>query len=188
MNDKRFNAISPGAKQIWWDDFIEVFGPYLSGECFKDGHRGVIPAPGFYLPFHESWPLRVREFFNGDPDAYKAFKAKPVYAETFVNVVRDFIRIAERERWTQTGFQVYLNNKGSLKDADKAPWILDEPAAYWDYRAISYYADLVQQGKGAKCPIDLAFRIDISRPQFARQQLDGKADISVVSSSALKDY
>jgi hypothetical protein len=188
MDDKRYNAINPGAKQAWWDDFVEVFGPYLSGKCFKDGHRGAVPAPGFYLTFHESWPLRVRQYFNGNPDAYEAFKAKPVYAETFVNAVKDFIGLAERQGWKQTGFQVYLNNKGSLKDANKAPWILDEPAAYWDYRALSFYADLLKQGKGEKCPIDMAFRIDVSRPQFARQQLDGKADLWVVSSSAFKDY
>jgi hypothetical protein len=188
MDDNRYNAVAPGAKQGWWDDFVEVFSPYLSGECFKNGHRGAIPAPGFYLTFHESWPLRVREFFNGNPDAYAAFKTKPVYAETFVNIVKDFIRVAEREGWNQTGFQVYLNNKGSLKDANKAPWILDEPAAYWDYHALSFYADLLKQGKGEKCPINVEFRIDISRPQFARGQLDRKAALWVVSSSAFKDY
>jgi len=130
----------------------------------------------------------VREYFNGDRDAYKAFDAKPVYTETFVNIVKDFIHVAERERWNQTGFQVYLNNKGSIKDPNKAPWILDEPASYWDYRALSFYADLLKHGKGDRRPIDLAFRVDISRPQFARQQLDGKVDLWVVSSNMFKDY
>ena len=71
MDNKRYDAIEPGAKQAYWDDFVEAFGPYLDGSCFRDGHRGVIPAPGFYLTFHESWPLNCRSFFNGHPDAYQ---------------------------------------------------------------------------------------------------------------------
>ncbi|MBI5366487.1 MAG: fibronectin type III domain-containing protein, partial [Planctomycetes bacterium] len=83
MDEKRFNDIGPGAQHAFWDDFVKAFGPYLTGACFREGHRGPIPAPGFYLSFHESWPLKVRGFFNGDPDAYRAFAEKPVYAATF---------------------------------------------------------------------------------------------------------
>jgi hypothetical protein len=188
MDEKRYNAIAPGAKHGFWGDFALAFGPYLSGEYFKDAWRGPVAPPGFYLTFHESWPLKVREFTSGDPDAYEAFKAKPIYAETFVNVLRDFIDRAAREGWGRAGFQVYLNNKGSLADPNKAPWILDEPAGYWDYRALAYYADLVRQAKGEKCPVNVQFRIDISRPEFDRGQLAGKADLWVVSSSAFHEY
>jgi hypothetical protein len=188
MDDKRYNDIAPGAKHGSWDDFAAVFGPYLSGTYFKNGHRGPVPAPGFYLTFHESWPLKCREFFDGNPDAYEAFKAKPVYAETFVNIMGDFLALARREGWTHTGFQFYCNNKGTLKDASKAPWILDEPASYWDYRALAYYGDLARQAEGGSRPPAFRYRIDISRPEFDRGQLAGKADLWVAASGAFREY
>ncbi len=188
MNEKRFNAIAPGAVTTWWNDFIAAFGPYLSGRCFADGWRGPVPAPGFYLMFHESWPLNMRPFFNGDPDAYEAFKAHPEYAQTFVNLVKDFIRVARREGWTDAGFQIYFNNKGKLSDPRRAPWVLDEPSSYWDYRALRFYAELVKRARGRHCPIHLDFRIDISRPQFDRGQLWGAADLWVVNTKAMRRY
>jgi hypothetical protein len=188
MDDKRYNDIAPGARHGSWDDFTAVFGPYLSGTYFKNGHRGPVPAPGFYLTFHESWPLACREFFDGNPDAYEAFKAKPVYAETFVNIMGDFLALARREGWTRTGFQFYCNNKGTLKDAGKAPWILDEPASYWDYRALAYYGDLARRAEGGSRPPAFRYRIDISRPEFDRGQLAGKADLWVAASGAFHEY
>lgn len=188
MNQAKFNNIAPGAEHAFWEDFITAFDPYLSGRCFADGHRGPVPAPGFYLPFHESWPLHVRQFFNGNPDAYLAFAEHPEYAKTFSNILAEFIAIAHKQGWDQTGFQLYLNNKGSLKDTNKAPWILDEPTDCWDYRALAYYADLTQKTKGPTCPIKLNYRIDISRPEFDRSQLMSKANLWVVSSDALRHY
>ena len=188
MNERRYNNIAPGAKHAYWDDFVSVFGPYLSGRCFEKGHRGPIPAPGFYLTFHESWPLNVRAYFNGDPDAYDAFRQKPVYEQTFTNIMRDFIAVARREGWTQTGFQVYLNNKGKLNDRRRSPWILDEPTEYWDYRALAYYGDLVSKAKTDKCPVALQYRIDISRPQLDRAQLREKAGLWVVNWGAFQKY
>ncbi|MCX7935659.1 MAG: DUF4091 domain-containing protein, partial [Planctomycetota bacterium] len=187
MDEKRYNDIQPGATAAFWDDFAEAFGPLLTGQHFADKHRGAVPLPGFYLTFHESWPLHVRAFFNGDPDAYRAFASHPEYARTFVAILQDFIRTAQAAKW-EAGFQVYLNNKGSLREKEKAPWVLDEPASYWDYRALAYYADLVRQAKGERCPINLRYRLDISRPEFARGELDGKADLWVVSTSAMKAY
>jgi hypothetical protein len=188
MDDKRYNDIAPGAKRGAWDDFTAVFGPYLSGTYFKNGHRGPVPAPGFYLTFHESWPLKCREFFDGNPDACEAFKAKPIYAETFVNIMGDFLALARREGWTRTGFQFYCNNKGTLTDAGKAPWILNEPASYWDYRALAYYGDLARQAEGGSRPPAFRYRIDISRPEFDRGQLAGKADLWVAASGAFHEY
>ena len=188
MDNAKFNDIQPGAKQAFWDDFIAAFGPYLSGSYFKDGHRGPIAPPGFYLPFHESWPLKIREFWSGSPDACETFKDKPVYAETYVAIMKDFLRVAQEQGWTKAGFQVYLNNKGSMKDAGKAPWTLDEPVDYWDYRALGYYADLTHEARGPSSPVTLRFRIDISRPEFDRGQLWGKADFWVVGNGAFHVY
>jgi hypothetical protein len=188
MDERRYNDIAPAATGTYWDDFVEAFGPYLSGECFRDGHRGPVPAPGFYLTFHESWPLNCRAYFDGNPDAYEAFSHAPVYRQTFVNLMRDFIRLANRHGWPETGFQVYLNNKGSLNDPQRAPWILDEPTEYWDYRALAYFADLTRQARGPAPPVRLDYRVDISRPQFDRGQLWGKADLWVVNMDAFRKY
>ncbi|MCA8988027.1 MAG: hypothetical protein KDA78_10320, partial [Planctomycetaceae bacterium] len=159
MDNKRYDDVQPGAKQAFWDDFTEAFGPYLDGSCFQDGHRGPIPAPGFYLTFHESWPLNCRAYFNGDPDAYRSFADSPVYAETYVNILADFARLAKSKGWTETGFQVYFNNKGSLNEKTKAPWILDEPASCWDYRALQYYGELTDRGRKDAQGVHIDYRI-----------------------------
>ena len=187
MDNKRYDGVEPGAKQAYWDDFVEAFGPYLDGSCFQEGHRGPIAAPGFYLTFHESWPLNCRAYFNGDPDAYRAFADSPVYAETYVNVLADFARLAKSKGWTETGFQVYFNNKGSLNEQQKAPWILDEPAAYWDYLALQYYGELTDRGRQGQ-EVNIDYRIDISRPEYCRGQLSERGDLWVVSSSAFQHY
>lgn len=191
MDNRRYDDVQAGAKTAYWDDFVEAFGPYLDGSLFQDGHRGPIPAPGFYLSFHESWPLNCRVYYDGDPDAYRAFEATPEYAETYVNVLRDFVALAKSKGWNQTGFQVYFNNKGSRKELTKAPWILDEPADYWDYRALQYYGELTDRGSeaaGDEPRIQLDYRIDISRPEFCRGQLAGRSDLWIVSSSAFQNY
>jgi hypothetical protein len=107
---------------------------------------------------------------------------------TFVNILRDFVKRAKKERFTAAGFQIYLNNKGSLKDESKSPWVLDEPTGYFDYRALAFYADLVSRATGDDCPVRIRYRIDISRPQFDRGELRGKADLWVVSTSAFRAY
>ncbi|MEM6473982.1 MAG: hypothetical protein AAF802_30805, partial [Planctomycetota bacterium] len=157
------------------------------GSCFRGGHRGPIPPPGFYLTFHESWPLHCRAYFNGNPDAFQAFVESPVYPETYVNVLADFARLARSKKWTKTGFQVYFNNKGSLTDPQKSPWILDEPTSFWDFRALQYYGELTDRGRD-QANVHIDYRVDISRPEFCRGQLAGRSDLWVVSSSAFRNY
>jgi hypothetical protein len=190
MDNKKYDAIEPGATRAYWDDFAEAFGPVLDGSLFKEGHRGPIPAPGFYLTFHESWPLNCRAHFNGDPDAYRAFQDSPAYAETYVNVLQDFTRLAKEKGWNEAGFQVYFNNKGSLKEETKAPWILDEPSGYWDYRALQFFGELTDRGRASAKTggPKIDYRIDISRPEFCRGQLAGRGDLWVVSSWAFQHY
>ncbi len=65
-----------------------------------------------------------------NPDAYQAFD-DPRYAATYVNVLKSFADLAAKREWKRSGMQVYFNNKGSLNDPAKAPWILDEPSSYW---------------------------------------------------------
>lgn len=188
MDNKKYDSIEPGAVTGHWDDFVEAFEPYISGSMFRDGHRGPIAAPGFYLTFHESWPLNCRQFFNGNPDAYQAFADRPEYAQTYVRILQDFARLAAARGWNQTGFQVYFNNKGSLHEKTKAPWILDEPAGYWDYRALQFYGELTDRGCEVTPGVQIDYRIDISRPEYCRGQLDGRDDLWIVSSSAFQNY
>ncbi len=188
MDNKRYDRFQPDAKVGYWNDFVEAFGPYLDGSLFNEGHRGPIAPPGFYLTFHESWPLNVRSYFNGNPDAYQSFAEHPEYARTYVNILQDFARLAESKGWKQTAFQVYFNNKGSLNEKTKAPWILDEPSAYWDYQALQYYGELTDLGRAVAPELHIDFRIDISRPEYCRGKLDGRDDLWVVSSWAFENY
>lgn len=186
MDEGRYNSIEPGARHGFWDDFVTAFGPYLSGSHFANAHRGAVPAPGFYLTFHESWPLKVRDWFNGDPDAFRAFD-DPEYARTFTAVLTDFANTARREGWEDAGFQVYFNNKGRLDDPRRAPWVLDEPASYWDYRALRFYGELIE-ASGAATGTRIDLRVDISRPQFDRGQLRNVAQLWVVNMGAFRSY
>jgi hypothetical protein len=188
MDNKRYDDIQPGDQTAYWDDFANAFGPYIDGSLFKDGHRGPIPAPGFYLTFHESWPLNCRAYFNGNLDAYEAFSEQPLYAQTYVNVLQSFARLAKSRGWTQTGFHVYFNNKGSLHEKSKAPWILDEPSGHWDYRALQFYGELTDRGRAAADDVQIDYRIDISRPEYCRGQLEHRPDLWVVSSWAFQHY
>ncbi|MCG6156557.1 hypothetical protein [Rubinisphaera margarita] len=188
MDNRRYDDIAPGAAEAYWEDFAEAFGPFIDGSLFNEGHRGPIPAPGFYLTFHESWPLHCRAYFNGNPDAYEAFKQSPEYAQTYVNILEDFVRLAKRKQWHDAGFQVYFNNKGGLDQLTKAPWILDEPSSYWDYRALQYYGDLTDRGRAEADEIQIDYRIDISRPEYCRGQLERQDDLWIVSSSAFQNY
>jgi hypothetical protein len=187
MDNRRYDDIEPGAAAAFWDDFAEAFGPVLDGSLFADGHRGPVPVPGFYLTFHESWPLNCRAFFDGNPDAYEAFRGRPEYARTFTAILEDFAREAARRGWTGAGFQVYLNNKGALDDPRKSPWILDEPTSYWDYRALAFYGELADRGRAPVPGAPIDYRIDISRPEYCRGQLDGRRDLWVVSSAAFRN-
>ena len=188
MDNRRYDSVQPGDRTAYWDDFAEAFGPVLDGSHFAKGHRGAVPVPGFYLTFHESWPLNCRAHFNGNPDAELAFSESPNYAETFVSVLESFVQLAQQRNWTGTGFQVYLNNKGSLNDPERSPWVLDEPAGFWDYRALAWYGRLADRGRRNSAGITIDYRIDISRPEYARKQLDGRSDLWVVSGAAFRAY
>ncbi len=188
MDNRRYDAIEAGSDSGYWDDFAVAFGPVLDGSLFADQHRGPIPVPGFYLTFHESWPLNCRQFFNGNPDAFQAFADHPEYAATWTRILQDFAHVASDRGWTKTHFQVYLNNKGSPDDPAKSPWILDEPAGFWDYRALKFYGELTDAGRASHPQTRIDYRIDISRPEYARGQLEGRADHWVVSAAAFRDY
>ena len=62
-----------------------------------------------------------------------------------------------------------------------------KPSSYWDYRALRYYGELTDKaGLVALIVSGVRYRIDISRPEFSRSELDGRSDLWVVSTSAFQ--
>lgn len=88
---------------------------------------------------------------------------------------------AEEHGWRGVAFQTYLNNKVDFKRSGDGSswWLLDEPAYRDDFLALAYFARLhravVPPERRARFP----FRIDLSRPQFRREYLDGLVDLCV---------
>jgi len=88
-------------------------------------------------------------------------------------------------------FEFYLNNKVSRKKAGwnkgTAAWILDEPANTQDFWALRHFGIEFWKGVGTDPGSHLAYRADISRPQWQRDLLDGIVNVEVVSGS-LRTY
>lgn len=174
MNESAYNAISPGDVTTFWDDFVAGFDPAFTGTLFNEGPWQNAALDGFYLTFHESWPLDYSAYIDTDEmDAEKAFSNASIYKQTYTNLLADFVELAENRHWTNAAFQVYLNNK-------QHPWDFDEPYDFWDFKALAFYADLFDQGTVDNSQINVRYRIDISRPQYHRNLLDGKVDLAVV--------
>ena len=175
QDEAAFNDIEPGAMSGNWDEFVEAFDPILGG--------GAFPVGGFYLPFHENWPLPMNAHRVEDEiDAYAVFDE--IYAATWSAVLGDFARLAGERGWGATLFQVYLNNKPGPNNP--TPWSLDEPASYWDFRALDYFAGLFDAA--APVPgVDLRFRADVSRPEYHRGYLE-RVGLYVCSVSALSRF
>ncbi|MBN1673103.1 MAG: hypothetical protein JXR37_18800 [Kiritimatiellae bacterium] len=177
MNETAYNAIGPGDTTTTWTDFVTAFDDLFSGALYDADPWPGVPVRGFYLTFHESWPLAYEPYYEpGGPDAATAFTNHPEYAQTFVNLLSNFVWLAESRSWTGASFQVYFNNK-------QHPWDFDEPYDFWDFRALAYYAGLFELGTARNGGIDIRYRVDISRPEYHRNQLDGLVDLAVVGRS-----
>ena len=186
MDGAKYNDISAGATTAYWTDFEKGFAPFFDDTFYEDMLWAGVPLPGFYLTFHESWPLLAKNHYKtGVKDVYDAFPV--VYGETFKALLADFASLATKRSWKNAGFQVYLNNKPNKADArftiDKGstPWVLDEPVSFWDFRALGYYGRLFRDTIKKNTPLNLKFRIDISRYRYHRGQLDGVVDLAVVN-------
>lgn len=186
MSEAAYNAIKPGDTTGNWTEFTKVFGPVFDGSLYSGQLWSGAPVPGFYLTFYESWPLKAKDHYKtGTKDAFAAFPA--IYETTFKGVLGDFVSLAKSKSWTKAGFQVYLNNKPYSKDPDftivsgSTPWTLDEPFNFWDFRALGYFGGLFSAGAAKHEPVDIQFRVDISRYPYHRNQLDKIMDLAVVS-------
>ncbi|HYE97843.1 MAG TPA: hypothetical protein VEJ18_02985, partial [Planctomycetota bacterium] len=176
-----------------WDAWDARWGPYFDGTAFKGLPRDGVPIDHAYLPMHENWPLPLNDFYlykgkiedhwRDAPPIEKAWK--PGYAEGFKDIVREVGRHLVEKGWTKTDFHVYLNNKDRIryerKEWEGSWWTLDEPSCQDDYRAIGWFGRLFQEAKKDVPGTSMRFRIDLSRPQWRRNYLDGVVDLDIIS-------
>jgi hypothetical protein len=179
------------AKRLDWSAWDRRFGPYFDGSAFADLPRRGVPLDAFYLPLHENWPSPMEGHYNGDYWADRAFDAS--YRDDFVTVARLMAEHFQAARWPDTFFLFYLNGKNNFKQQGwsrgSSPWLLDEPANFQDFWALHVYGTAFHRGvnQAPAGPAKLAFRGDISRPQWQRDALDGLLDYNVVG-GAVRAY
>lgn len=187
-------GFAPGwdGETLDWKAWDRRFGPYFDGSAFADLPRKGVPLEGFYLPLHENWPTPIEGNYDGSYWADGAFSER--HRRAFVAASRQMAAHFDAKGWNDTLFQGFLNGKVDFKvkgwSRGSSPWLLDEPAHLQDFWALRYFAEAFQEGVyrpdgagGAK----LAFRADISRPQWRRDVLDGLLDYHVVG-GAMRPY
>jgi hypothetical protein len=170
-----------------WDAFDRLVGPLLDGSAFADNPRPGVPVRTFYLPLFEHWPLSLWDYypFRGSPKdeavmVRHMLEAPPIeeafpasYREGFTSVTRELVAHAEKMGWTNTDFQMYLNNKYNWGGTY---WTLDEPAGRDDWQAIRFWAGMFKQGTHGVSKTRFMFRGDVSRPWWQYDQLDSLMD------------
>ena len=182
-------SISDGCAPEWngrrldWSAWDRRFAAYFDGTAFADLPRRGVPVDCFYLPLFENWPSPMAGNYNESYWADQAFPAK--YRQAFVEVSRQMAEHFSTRGWRDTLFQFYLNGKNNFKaggwSRGTCPWLLDEPANFQDYWALRYFGLAFHEGVDrARGEAKLAFRCDISRPEWQRDVLDGLLDYNVV--------
>jgi hypothetical protein len=175
-----------------WSQWDARFGPLFDGSAFAGARRAGVPVEAFYLPLNENWPMDHERHFRGGYWIEHAYDAD--YWREFRAAATEFARHLAQQRWNDTMFEFYLNNKIYFKhdrdrrwDACSAAWIFDEPMHTQDFWALRRFGQefwsAVQDVPGPQ----LVFRVDISRPQWQRDLLDDVANVEVVS-GALRTY
>ncbi len=178
-------------KRLDWTAWDKRFGPYFDGSAFADLPRKGVPLEGFYLPLFENWPTPMEGNYNGDYWADRAFPDS--YRRNFVEVSRQFAEHIRGKHWDDTLFQCFFNGKNNFKEngwsRGTCPWLLDEPSNFQDYWALRWFGAAWHEGINQAPPgkAKLAFRCDISRPQWQRDALDGVLDYNVVG-TAMRQY
>ncbi len=178
-----------GADGNWdWTDWDRRFSSLFDGSAFAKSRRGTIPIEAFYLPLNENWPMDHEKFFRGGywiEDAYDE-----AYWTEFRQSAGAFCQHLADRGYVQTLFEFYLNNKvyfkqerGGRWDACSAAWVFDEPVNTQDFWALRRFGIEFWNGTKHISGARLGFRVDISRPQWQRDLLDGVSNIEVVSGS-----
>ena len=171
-----------------WTQFDRLFGPLFDGSAFEGNPRGRVPVREFYLPLHENWPLPLLDYYafrepprNEGVIVRHQLEAPPIeqalpdaYKEGFRNVARDFAAHFAERGWTETDFQMYLNNKYQYWGATY--WTLDEPVCRDDWQVMRFFARLYKSAVQYSGAVRFVFRGDVSRPWWQYDQLDGLMD------------
>jgi hypothetical protein len=183
-----FRGYKPASGAARWRQWDARFGPLLDGSAFHDLPRAGVPVDAFYLPLNESWPTPVDEGFGGGYWAERALSAS--YRERFVEGAALFAEHFSERGWNDTFFEFYLNNKLYHRrqgwGRSSAYWVFDEPINTQDFWALRWYGVAFHEGVARALGVDrnggpkLAFRADISRPEWQRNLLDGVLDVNVV--------
>lgn len=183
-----FRGYTPATGRSSWSAWDARFGPLLDGSAFADLPRSGVPVDAFYLPLNENWPASIEDGFGGGYWAERALSED--YRERFVRGVERFAGHLIERGWSDTFFEFYLNNKLYHRregwSRSSAYWVFDEPINTQDFWALRWFGAAFHEGvmrASAKRPdgrTKLAFRADISRPQWQRDLLDGLLDVNVV--------
>jgi hypothetical protein len=148
-----------------------------------------VPVEVFYLPLNENWPLDHERHFRGGYWVESAYD--DAYWEGFRAAAKSIAAHVEERGWRETLFECYLNNKLTNKkdrwDRSSAAWVFDEPANTQDFWALRRFGVEFWQGVAGHPRAQLAYRADISRPQWQRDLLDGVTNEEVIS-GALREH
>ncbi len=175
-----------------WTAWDQHFGPLLDGSAFAGSRRGAIPIEAFYLPLNENWPMDHEKHFRGGYWIENAYD--DAYWTEFRVATRRFCEHLHEKNYDETLFEFYLNNKvyfkqqrGGLWSGSSAAWVFDEPVNTQDFWALRRFGmEFWKAAEGFKTP-QLGYRVDISRPQWQRDLLDGVSNVEVVNGS-MRDY
>ncbi|MBK9384602.1 MAG: hypothetical protein IPN34_07260 [Planctomycetes bacterium] len=169
--------------------FAQRYGAYFDGRAFAACARAGAPIDHWIAPFHEGWPLPLAPSYAwSGPLERHAAEAPPIesalsgeYAIAWRKALRDWYDELARRGWLATRFQVFLNNKVDFRKSGSGTswWLLDEPAYRDDFLALRWFADQHRAALPAEARSSLPFRVDLSRPQFRREHLDGAIDLAV---------
>jgi len=129
-----------------WTRWDQRFGPYLSGEAFRDLPRGAKPADVFFLPYNLMWPSDMRHW------------QKPTYRTEHQRISQQFARHLAERGWTRTHYLIYYNHK---EHYDFYPWNLDEPTRPKDLDALRYLAETIKASFPAAGNPRVLLRLDI---------------------------
>lgn len=175
-----------------WKEWDAQFGPLLDGSAFADLPRGAVPIDALYLPLNENWPMDHEKHFRG------GYWVEAAYDDAYWRELREaagrFASHFAEKKWTEPMFEFYLNNKVYFKrdrdnrwDACSAAWVFDEPMNTQDFWALRRFGVEFWRGVAPKPGAHFAFRVDISRPEWQRDLLDGVSNAEVVS-GVLRTY
>lgn len=185
-------AVAPEMKDgkvVGWKAFDERFGALFDASAFEGLPRAGQPIGHFYLPIHENWPMKINDHYSwkgkledhwdGAPPIEKAFS--PAYAEGISELIKATAAHIAEKKW-KTDFHFFLNNKPFPREKGRAEgswWCLDEPYSQDDFLALKYFGQIFKKALPPGAPI--RFRIDLSRPHWRRDHLDGLMDLDVIS-------